>query len=66
MKWLIIKDNEGNDKYLFNRNEIEIEIIKFNETYFKQAFSLKEYKDKVYQKLTNNSIRDKILKGELE
>ena len=63
---MIVKDNEGNNKCLFNRNEIKIEIIKFNETHFKQAFSSKEYKDKVYQKLINNTIRDKILKGKLE
>ena len=37
----------------------------YNEQYLKQAHSLIIYKDKIYKKLRNNDIRDKILDGRL-
>ena len=49
-----------------DREEIEDAIVKQNLQHFRQAFSSKAYKDKIYNKLQCDDIRDKILTGELE
>ena len=49
-----------------DRHEIEHEIAQYNKKHFRQAFSSKAYKDKVYLKLRHNDIRDKILNGTLQ
>ena len=59
--------NEDNQiiKTSINREQIEEEIIMYNEQHLKQAHSSIMYKDKIYKKLRNNDIRDKILDGRL-
>ena len=39
--------------------------MKYNYKYYKKAYSLKGYKDKIYYNLHNNDIRDKILNNRL-
>ena len=50
----------------YDRESIEHAIAEQNLQHFRQAFSSKAYKDKIYEKLQCNDIRNKILKGELE
>ena len=49
-----------------DRESIKQAIAQQNITHFWQAFSSKAYKDKIYNKLKYDQIRDKILRGELE
>ena len=49
-----------------DRESIEQAIAQQNITHFRQAFSSKAYKDKIYNKLKYDQIRDKILREELE
>jgi len=64
LKRLIVHKDEA-IKYLFNQSEIESLIIKHNKAHYKQAFESKGYTNSIYNKLLVESIRNKILKGEL-
>ena len=52
-------------KTCVNREQIEEEIITYNEQHLKQAHSSIMYQDKIYKRLRENEIRDKILDGRL-
>jgi len=43
---LVVHENET-IKYLFNRSEIESQIIKYNKAHYKQAFELKGYTNNI-------------------
>jgi len=62
----IMNDNGEIIKEVQDRESIEQEIVEYNVKHFHQAFASKAYKDKVYNKLNIDDIRDRILKGELE
>jgi len=62
----IINENGEIIKEVQDRESIEQEIVEYNIKHFRQAFASKAYKDKVYNKLNIDDIRDRILKGELE
>ena len=62
----IMNDNGEIIKEVQDRESIEQEIVEYNVKHFRQAFASKAYKDKVYNKLNIDDIRDRILKGELE
>ena len=47
------------------RNEIEDTIMKYNKEHYQQAYKIEVYNNKIYNKLSSQIIRDKILKGEL-
>jgi len=49
-----------------DRKSIEQAIAQHNIGHFRQAFTSKAYKDKIYNKLQQNNIRDKILSRELD
>jgi hypothetical protein len=49
-----------------DRESIENAIARYNKDHFRQAYSSKAYKDKIYKKLCHDSVRNKILNGELE
>jgi len=53
-------------KELQDRDSIEREIAAYNVTHFRQAFDSKAYKDKIYNKLNINEVRDKIINREVE
>jgi len=57
-------DNEGS-KIIVKREEIEQEIMSYNTQHFKKAHASKVYNDKIYGELRNDTMRDKILNGEL-
>jgi len=62
-----IKDNAKIiNRTIYNREEMEVELIKHNKKHFAKALLLKAYSDKVYKKLTNDKIRNKLLQGTLE
>jgi len=58
-----IKDKSGKvTKCIYNRKEIEDEIITFNKSHYKKAYKSKAFTDKIYPKLTNNKTREKVLR----
>ena len=54
------------EKELQDRDSIEREIAAYNVKHFRQAFDSKAYKDKIYNKLNINKVRDKIINREVE
>ena len=66
LKRLNIIDQDGQQyRQVSDRSKIENEIIAYNQTHFRQAFTSKAYLDRIYDKLKQDEIRDKVLKGEL-
>jgi len=49
-------------KTINKREDIEEAIIIYNRNHLKQAHNMSIYKDKIYHQLSNDQIRDKILK----
>jgi len=49
-----------------DRQSIEEKIIDFNTKHFMQAHQSIAFKDRIYEKLKRDNVRDKVLKGELE
>ena len=47
------------------RKEIEHNLIKQNKCHYKKAMGTKAYQDRIYPKLLQNNIRNKILRGTL-
>ena len=67
MKWLHKKDDNRNIvKTYLDRVRIESKIMKFNERYYKKVHEMNAFKEKIYEKLQEDSIRNKILAGELD
>ena len=66
--WYLHVPNENGEiqDTLVKREEIEEKISSYNTTHLKQAQNSIAYKDKIYQKLRQNVIRDKILNGTLQ
>jgi len=60
-------DNNGNvAQEMQDRESIEEAIATYNKEHFRQAYSSKAYKDRIYHKLKLDQVRDKILQGEIE
>jgi len=67
MQYLHVPNENGEiQNTLVKREEIEEQISSYNTTHLKQAQNSIAYKDKIYQKLRQNVIRDKILNGTLQ
>ena len=49
-----------------NREDIEIKLIEYNEYHFKKVYSLKVCNNKIFRRLNEDSIRDKIKDRMLE
>ena len=64
----IRKENDKGDitEEFYDRDSIENAIAQYNKLHFRQAFSSKAYRDKIYKKLKYDEIRERILCGELE
>ena len=58
-------ENENENITLIKREEIESRIREHNTQHFKKAHESIIYRDKIYEKLRTNSIRNKILNGTL-
>ena len=41
-------------------------IIEYNKSHFQKAYQTEVYQDKIYTKLQDDNVRDRILKGELD
>ena len=61
----IINKNQTIERTIIGKEQIECEIMKFNENHFQQAHTSEMFRDKIYAELDNNKIRDKILNGQL-
>ena len=57
----IINENNEIVKECQDRKNIEIEIAKYNKKHFRQAYSSKPFKDKIYPQLKCDEIQDRIL-----
>ena len=62
----IMNTNNEVDEILIKREEIEDRIKHHNTNYFKKAYNSIAYKDKIYERLRHNLIRDKILNRTLQ
>ena len=60
--------NENNKviKECQDRTNIEAEIARYNKKHFRQSYSSKAFKDRIYSQLKYNEVRDKILNGTLQ
>ena len=60
--------NENNEvvKEYYDRASIEREIAAYNKKHFRQAYSSKAFKDKIYTQLKCDEVRDKILNGAIK
>ena len=66
-KILKVKEHDSLQyRQVSDRNKIEKELIMHNQMHFKQAFTSKVYLDKIYDKLKQNEIRDRVLLRELQ
>ena len=65
LKKLIVEDENGNKKPILDRSFIEDKLIETNKRHFQQAKSATTCKDKMHNKLTTESVRNKILNGTL-
>ena len=61
-----MNSNNEVDETLIKREEIEDRIKQYNINHFKKAHNSIAYKDKIYERLRQNSIWDKILNGILQ
>ena len=63
---MIKLSKDGNKKKIIsNRIKLEKAIISQNKLHHQKVFQTKAYKDKIYIKLINEEIRDRILNGQL-
>ena len=58
-----MKDDDGILKTMVDRTSIETEIIKYNKNFFEEPAKSKVYNDRIYERLYNQSIRNRILVG---
>jgi len=65
LKKLIITDENGTLRTLLDRETIEQEIMNYNKRFFTQPTERKVYNDRIYKKLSEPAIYDKILAGTL-
>ena len=61
-----VNDKGQVEEILQDRKSIEEAIVQHNVMHFRQGFDSKAYKDRIYEKLQIDQIRDKILQGELD
>jgi len=61
----IVNENDRIEKTIIEKEQMEKEIMQYNEQHFKQAYSSEMCNDKIYAELHSNEIRDKILNGQL-
>ena len=54
------------EQEIYDREEIEDVLINHNRNHFRQALSTIAYKDKIYTKLEQDGMRNKILSGDLD
>jgi len=62
----VVNENGNVNQEIQDKASIEIAITEYNKGHFRQAYSSKAYKDKIYHRLKIDYIREKILKGELD
>ena len=43
-----------------NQNNIEKDLVGFNKMHFKKVYEIPDHNNKIYNKLNNNNIRDKL------
>jgi len=62
------KTNQNNEivETYVDRIEIERELVNYNKDHFTQAHTTEAYKDKIYNALSEERVRDRILKGDLQ
>ena len=61
----IINNNQAIQKTIIGKEQIEREIMNYNQNHFKQVHQLEMHNDRIYAELGNNEIRDNILNGQL-
>ena len=61
----IIDNNKKVMKVIHQKEEIERKLIEQNKKHHSKAFNIKANKDKIYKKLLNDDIQNRILNGEL-
>ena len=61
LKKLVVKDEQGNESILLNRESIEKYIMEYNQQFFATPTEIKIFKDKIQDKLSIPEMRDKIL-----
>ena len=61
-----VNDNGDVIREMQDRESIERAISHHNVRHFRQAFTSKAYKDRIYWKLSDDAVRDKIINGNLE
>ena len=62
----ILDNNDNIDKTLIQKEKIEQAIIQHNTNHYSQALDTPTHKDKIYNKLQEDRIRDAILDGTLD
>ena len=62
----IQNENDHSTIQLQTRERIKNAIIEYNTSHFLYAYESKACKDKIYEKLKYDAIRDKVLRGEIE
>ena len=61
----IINDNQAIQQTIIDKEQIEREIINYNQNHFKQAYQSEMHNDRIYAELDNNEIRNNIFNGQL-
>ena len=62
----IINKTINKEEIIYDRQEIENRLIQQNLYYFKKVHNTRVYYNKVYHKITQDEIRNKILNGSLK
>ena len=65
LKKLIVYDEQGNEQTILDRKSIEDHIINYNKQFFTEPTNTKVYNDKIYDKLSQIDIRDKVVNGNI-
>ena len=60
-----VNNNKEIVKTYVGKEEIEREIMKHNRKHFIEAYQTKAFQDKIYEKLQNDEVRERILNGKL-
>ena len=65
LKHVIEINDQGQKKVLYEREQVEIALIQQNLKYYQKAMKTLVYKDKIYKRLTEDSVHDRILESKL-
>ena len=66
IKRLQVKNQNGSTEIVIKREDIEEKIKDHNTRHFKKAHNSIAFKDRIYNQLKHNTVRDKILNGSLQ